>query len=258
MLEARLVSGNLFKKVVEAMKDLIRQGTWECTDSGISLQSMDSAHVCLVAVTLDEDGFDVYKCDRPVSLGVDMESMSKVLRCATKDDIITISAAGVSPDTAKFTFESKDQDRVSEYEMKLMNLEEDQLAIPDTEYGTTVTMPSMELQRIVRDLSQFGDTVTMTAMKDSIQFSASGSLGSGNIKLSQTATEAEDRCVSVDINDPVKLQFAAKYLNLFMKAATLSTRVTLCMSSDIPLKLEFKVGKIGALRYYLAPKIEDD
>ena len=101
---------------------------------------MDSAHVCLVAVTLDEDGFDVYKCDRPVSLGVDMESMSKVLRCATKDDIITISAAGVSPDTAKFTFESKDQDRVSEYEMKLMNLEEDQLAIPDTEYGTTVTV----------------------------------------------------------------------------------------------------------------------
>ena len=132
----------------------------------------------------------------------------------------------------------------------------------------------MELQRIVRDLSQFGDTVTVTAMKDSIQFrfvkltifmiqlinwcSASGSLGSGNIKLSQTATDAEDRCVSVDINDPVKLQFAAKYLNLFMKAATLSTRVTLCMSSDIPLKLEFKVGKIGALRYYLAPKIEDD
>ena len=43
-----------------------------------------------------------------------------------------------------------------------------------------------------------------------------------------------------------------------LQAATLSTRVTLCMSSDIPLKLEFKIGKIGSLRYYLAPKIEDD
>ena len=28
----------------------------------------------------------------------------------------------------------------------------------------------MELQRIIRDLSQFGDTVTVTAMKDSVQF----------------------------------------------------------------------------------------
>ena len=71
---------------------------------------------------------------------VDMDSMSKVLRCAAKDDIIEISAKGNSPDTLKFTFEASDQERISEYEMKLMNLEEDQLAIPNTEYGTTVTV----------------------------------------------------------------------------------------------------------------------
>ena len=33
--------------------------------------------------------FDSYKCDRAVSLGVDMESLARVLRCAAKDDIIT-------------------------------------------------------------------------------------------------------------------------------------------------------------------------
>ena len=64
MLEARLVAGNLFKKVVESMKDLIRQGTWDCGEKGIQLQAMDSAHVCLVAVSLESDGFDKYSCDR--------------------------------------------------------------------------------------------------------------------------------------------------------------------------------------------------
>ena len=64
MMEARLVAGNLFKKVVESLKDLIRQGTWDCGEKGIQLQAMDSAHVCLVFVSLEAEGFDNYKCDR--------------------------------------------------------------------------------------------------------------------------------------------------------------------------------------------------
>jgi len=258
MFEARLIAGNLLKKVVESMKDLIRQGTWDCNDKGITLQAMDSAHVCLVSVQLSADGFDKYTCERNVSLGVDMDSMSRVLRCAANNDIISIAAEGTSPDTLKFTFEAIEQERVSEYQMKLMNIEEEHLDIPDTEYSATVTMPSQELLRIIRDLSQFGDTISIKAAKSSIQFSTNGSVGSGNIKLSQTSSEAEDKKVSLDISDPVDLQFACRYLNLFMKAASLSPRVTLSMSTDIPLKVEFNVGKIGNLRYYLAPKIEDD
>ena len=75
---------------------------------------------------------------RGLSLGVDMDSMSKVLRCAAKDDIIEISAKGNSPDTLKFTFEASDQERISEYEMKLMNIEEEHLQIPETDYSVTV------------------------------------------------------------------------------------------------------------------------
>ena len=102
---------------------------------------MDSAHVCLVSVSLEAEGFDKFRCERAVSLGVDMESMGKVMRCAAKDDIITLStAASPSPDTLKFTFEASDQDRVSEYEMKLMTIEEEHLAIPDTEYTAIVTV----------------------------------------------------------------------------------------------------------------------
>ena len=67
-----------------------------------------------------------------------MESMSKVLRCAAKDDIIELSAKGDRPDNLKFTFEAPDQERISEYEMKLMNIEQEHLQIPDTDYSVTV------------------------------------------------------------------------------------------------------------------------
>ena len=64
--------------------------------------------------------------------------------------------------------------------------------------------------------------------------------------------------MTIEITEPVSLQFACRYLNMFMKASTLSPQVKVSLSNDIPLMMEFDIAKIGSLKYYLAPKIEDD
>lgn len=59
-------------------------------------------------------------------------------------------------------------------------------------------MPSGEFARICRDLSQIGDAVMISCAKDGVKFSASGELGTGNIKLSQTSNvDKEDEAVRV-------------------------------------------------------------
>ena len=72
MFEARLVQGSILKKVIEAVKDLLNEATWDCNSSGISLQAMDSSHVSLVAMMLRSDGFDTYRCDRNLSIGINL------------------------------------------------------------------------------------------------------------------------------------------------------------------------------------------
>ena len=34
MFEARLIQGSLLKKVLESIKDLLKEATWDCSDSG--------------------------------------------------------------------------------------------------------------------------------------------------------------------------------------------------------------------------------
>lgn len=61
-------------------------------------------------------------------------------------------------------------------------------------------MPSGEFARICRDLSQIGDAVMISCAKDGVMFSASGELGTGNIKLSQTSSvDKEDEAVSMHV-----------------------------------------------------------
>ena len=52
--------------------------------------------------------------------------------------------------------------------------------------------------------------------------------------------------------------FALRYLNIFNTAATLSPQVTLKLTADTPIVVEYKIADCGHVRFYLAPKIDDE
>ncbi|XP_055387108.1 proliferating cell nuclear antigen [Condylostylus longicornis] len=258
MFEARLGNAATLKKVLDAIKDLLNEATFDCSDSGIQLQAMDNSHISLVSLTLRSDGFDKFRCDRNLSMGMNLGSMAKILKCANNDDTVTMKAQD-NADTVTFMFESQNQEKVSDYEMKLMNLDQEHLGIPETDYSCVVRMPSLEFARICRDLAQFGESVIICCTKEGIKFSASGDVGSANIKLAQTSTvDKEEESVIIEMQEPVILTFACRYLNSFTKATPLSPQVQLSMSADVPLVVEYRIQDLGHIRYYLAPKIEDD
>ena len=62
----------------------------------------------------------------------------------------------------KLVFESAESDRLSEYDIKLMDIDQEHLAIPETEYAATVEMPSAEFQRICRDLNALSESGSWT------------------------------------------------------------------------------------------------
>jgi proliferating cell nuclear antigen len=219
---------------------------------------MDNSHVSLVYLNLRADGFDRYRCDRNLSMGMNMASVAKILKCAGDKDMITLKAQD-DPDTLSFMFESPNGEKVSDYEMKLMNLDQEHLGIPETEYACVVKMPSSEFRRICSDLVQFGESIVISCTKEGVKFSSAGDIGTGNIKLAQTANvDKEEEAVTIEMSEPVTLAFAGRYLMHFTKATALSPVVQLSLSHDIPLVVEYKIEDIGFVKYFLAPKIEDE
>lgn len=75
MFEARILQGSILKKVLESIKDLVTDANFECTTNGFALQAMDSSHVSLVALMLRSTGFDHYRCDRDVTMGMNLLNM---------------------------------------------------------------------------------------------------------------------------------------------------------------------------------------
>ncbi len=73
-----------------------------------------------------------------------------------------------------------------------------------------------------------------------------------------TGVDKEDDAVVIDMQEPVQLNFALRYLTLFTKATALGPTVTLSLSPDIPIVVEYPIDTWGFIRYYLAPKIDED
>jgi len=264
MFEAKLSQASLLKKILDAIKDLVTDANFDCSANGISLQAMDSSHVSLVALLLRKDGFDFYRCDRNISLGINLASMAKILKCAGNDDRVTIRADDAG-DVVTFIFESKNDDRILDFELKLMNIESDVLGIPDQQYSAVVSLSANGFKKICSDMTTIGDTVVIATTKEGVKFSVSGELGTGNILLkrgssvdSSSGKDKDEPTLSIDLVEPVALTFALRYLNFFAKATALSNQVTLSLAKDVPLVTEYRIEELGYVRFYLAPKIEDD
>jgi len=200
--------------------------------------------------------------------------------------------------------------------MKLMDIDQEHLGIPDTQYDATITMSSAEFARICRDLSALGESVKIEASKEGVRFSSDGEVGSGSILLKQSAgsdrratrvksdpdeeeeevdekpnidSDGEEEIddeerpkkrkanggakaskkakaaaaddgdvgVSIILEKQVSLTFSLKYLANFAKSAPLAREVSLNMSNDVPLLVQFDFEQ-GLLQFFLAPKISDE
>lgn len=256
MFEAKLGEAKVFKLIVDAMKELLTEANLDCSKSGISLQTLDSSHVALCSLLLRSEGFQGYRCDVNTTFGLQMASLSKVLKVCDSKDRLELSAIDQG-DQLNIKFEG--DKRVSDFSLKLMDIDMEHLGIPPTEYQATVRMPSAEFQRIVRDMNTMGESCVIGVTKEGVKFSVSGDSGTGNIMLkADTNSDKEKELVAIQMEQPVEMTFALQYLNMFTKATPLCDTVTLSMAPGVPVVIEYGIDDIGYIRYYLAPKIDDE
>lgn len=225
---------------------------------------MDNSHIALISLYLRASGFQAYRSDKPLTLGkaamriegVNMLSLAKVMRLAGSDDSITLQSLE-STDKLTVVFENPKQGKKTDFAMNLIALDRDLLTISNNDYQAKLVMNSGEFTRLCRDLYQVAETVKIEALGDSVIFSVEGDMGKGNVSLSETLGDKPEDKTSIDVKQEICLSFGLRYLNMFNKASSCAPLVTLRLSNEAPLIVDYTMDKFGSLRFYLAPKIND-
>ena len=138
-----------------------------------------------------------------------------------------------------------------------MDIDSDDLYIPDCETVTGINIESKYFQEIIRDFTDIGENVrfiikkrTNTDENQNIELECTGDMTGLRMVL------CNDDLTLSNLQD-ISLEFSLKNLELFTKGANLNKHVNLEIDSNYPLKMSYQIMETGYINYFLAPRIEE-
>ena len=163
---------------------------------------MDSSHVALVSLNLSVDGFEKFRADTNMVLGVSIANLAKVMKLADNNDSITLQA-DQEASHLKIIFENAKTERTTEFNLNLITIDSEHLAIPETEYQSLVSINSSEFSKICRELYSLSETVNVVTTPEFVQFSVEGDIGTGSVKLGNNDSDRKEDQLTLEVTEGV-------------------------------------------------------
>ena len=253
LMKIRTVQSNAIRTLIEGLKDILTDTSFQLSPAGIKLLCMDGNHVSLVSLKLEAENFEYFKCENTFKIGLNISNFHKLIKTVSNNDTITLAILASDPTEMTITIENTDKNSITTYNLKLLDIDDEELSVPESEFETIITMPSTDFQRYCRDMITLGDTITIESSGNKLILKCEGDFAkqtteihssSGNAHFSQTSS-----------ND-VSSKFSLKYLNLFTKCTNLCSIVEIYLKNEYPILIKYAVASLGNVLFCLAPKID--
>ncbi|KAG0440062.1 Proliferating cellular nuclear antigen 1 [Dictyocoela muelleri] len=244
---------NILRRTLESVAEMVDDGEIKISESGFSIQVMDTMHVALADIFLSYEIFDEYRADRNITVGLKMKELLKIFKNIKFDEITSFSMS-CEDDAQVLNIVVEAEEYSLRFEQKLFQFDIENYAFPELEYSVTLSMTSNDFFRIPKAVGSFSEHLIIHAMHDEVHFKAKGDLTDSDMTLRTINTGNSN--IVIDVSSEVKKEVAMRYINSISKGAQLSDNVKICMGDNTPVYFEF-VMKNGFLKYFIAPKVEN-
>lgn len=237
----------------------------------MKITAIDSTKTVLINLKLDGDSFETFVCKKnKLLLGVNLGCFYKLIKSMGKNDILSLSVDHETKDLLKIKIDSPDEKKDSEFNLKLLDLDEVKMAIPEITFDAVVTMDSQEFNKLCREMNNIADYVEIKCLTDKIIFTCKGEYADRKTTYRTTTNKEDDENenIIVSINhassqkgstSPQIVQgiYELKNLVLFSKCASLCNDIEIYMKNDFPLVIKYTVATLGRILLCLTPIKED-
>ena len=235
------IQSTAVKSVFEVLKEILNDVNIYFTPEGLSIVTLDTARTSLVDLKLSADNFEEYECPEPIIAGVNIANTFKLPKSITNNDVLTISITSKEFMDIEILSEAKKQK--SNFQLKLLDIDESQIEVPDLDATCMTTMPSVDFQRICRDMSNIGSEIAIARHGNIMKLVCEGDFAN-----QETTLETVEH-----VDTSVSGVFSLKYLNIFTKATGMCASVQVVQEQAF-LILQYNVANLGHLKFYLATK----
>jgi proliferating cell nuclear antigen len=255
IVEAKTVQTGAIRTLKEALKCILVEMSLLFDKDGIRMIAMDNSKTVLVHLRLYADKFEKYSYKNDTEkfiIGVNTDHLYRIVRTATNDDTITFYVEESDPNTLGILLEDGEKKQVTRYKLNLLDREEREFKLPDTEFSTHITMPSLDFQKICRDMTLLGaKTVEIKNVNSSLTFSCKGHFASRTTVMGDS--ENDFSIQKKTNNEIVTGNFSLPHLVLFTKCTNLCNNLEIHMKNDWFIMIRYVVANLGDIKLCLMP-----
>ena len=136
----------------------------------------------------------------------------------------------------------------TKFQLKLLDINENRIEVPDVEMSTVTTLPSADFQRLCRDMSNLGSEIEIKREGKMLHLTCTGDFAN-----QETLIECPEE------SPTITGLYSLKYLNIFTKATSMCASVQIIQETGNRfLILKYNVANLGELKFYLATKVSED
>jgi proliferating cell nuclear antigen len=225
--------------------------------TGMYLQTMDSARVSIIEITLPNTWFQKYECSEDVVLGINATILFKILNAREKSQRINIVYESESTDALYLHFLSEDKTIFDKhFQCPLMDIESETMTIPPIEYAAEITIPSAVFSTLIQQLKTFGDSLDITCNETKIELAAK-SPDSGTMAVEVNIDDLSS--FAINEGEELRMSFSLNQLHHICMFNKLAKEMTIGLCDQYPMSVFYNITDDGAkLSAYLAPKIGGD
>lgn len=254
LFEIRTVQASAFRTLIEALKEILTEANLEFDQNGIKVLDVDETHTVLVYLRLQHDRFESFYCPGHHVLGVNMINLFKLIKTMGNNDNLTLYLPASNPNKLGIRMENAEKSSVTNYFLKLFDKNVDEIEIPNLNFSNIILMPSMDLQKICRDMNALGEKldIEITSSGPDLVFRCEGDFAEQETVMSENNTTLKIQR-SGNTAEIVQGLYQLKHLVLFTKCTALCPSIELYLRNDYPLILKYTVANLGDIRLVLAP-----
>jgi len=254
----KTVQVGVIKGLIEGLKEIITETNFEFSPNGLRISATDPSVTILVHLFLEAENFEEYKCTETIISGVNIINLFKLIRTIVNNDSLTLYIDEDKPSQLGIRIENEEYNKVTDYKLNLIDIDEEIISAPDTEFLRMITMPSGEFQKICREAFNIADVIEIKSMGKQLMLSCNGEFASQDTVYAHTDSGVTFTSNDDDDDDTIiQGYYLLRHLALFSKCAGLCQSIKLFLANENPLVLEYSVGGLGTLLIALAPQIED-
>ena len=248
MVRLKTIQASAFRTVFEVLKDIINDVNLVFRPEGLIVVTLDTARVTLVHLVMPAENFEEYHCEGEHTAGLNVSNTYKLLKSVSNTD--TLSMAIDDSYLLHIHIENSAKKSSTSFEFKLLDINDDMLSVPEIEMNVLTTIPSVDFQRVTRDMNNLAQDIRITRKKKTLELECEGGFANQKTIL---------ECVEPGKDKALGNVFSLKYINMFTRATSLCSSVQLMQHDDddnMPIVFRYTVANLGELKFYLAPKAE--